>query len=112
MKRGLLICFVAFCASGADGQVVTAPAKPRVELEAAAPVAAKTNLVSTNALPLKGKATAVTYSGVAADVRKATNRWRVFSLRRPLDPKEDGANWVRDLGTEGGGGVKIFSVDF
>lgn len=94
--------------------------KPRqkIELEVQAPRPPKTTDISTNALskpqppdqPTKPKRT---YSGVAADVRKSTNRWKIFSLRRPANLKEDDANVIREgLRTEGGGAVKLIAVDF
>jgi hypothetical protein len=36
----------------------------------------------------------------------------MFSLRRPANPREDDANMIRNLRTEAGGAVKLFSVDF
>ncbi|HUS35389.1 MAG TPA: hypothetical protein VM680_08575 [Verrucomicrobiae bacterium] len=90
--------------------------KPRQEIEVQAPRAPKTTEVTTNALskvqpdqPTKPK---VTYSGVGHDVRKSTNRWKMFSLRRRADLQEDDKAVIRNLRTEGGGAVKLFSVDF
>jgi hypothetical protein len=86
--------------------------KPRQEIEVTAPQPAKESEVNTNALPKMPKQPAVSYGGLASDIRKSTNRWKMFSIRRPANPKEDDANMVRNLRTEGGPGVKVFSVDF
>ena len=86
--------------------------KPRQEIEVTAPQPAKESEVNTNALPKMPKEPAVSYGGLASDIRKSTNRWKMFSIRRPANLKEDDANMVRNLRTEGGPGVKVFSVDF
>ena len=91
--------------------------KPRQDLEVTAPVAAKTNAINTNVLssatgPKRPKEPGVTYGGVVNDVRKSTNRWKMFSLRRPTNLKEDEANMVRNLRTEASPAVKLISVDF
>ena len=87
------------------------PKKQEIEIAAPRPVLT-TNQVSTNAIPQKPKEPTVTYSGLVQDVRKSTNRWKIFSLRRPANPKEDNANLVRDLRTEASPAVKLISVDF
>lgn len=92
--------------------------KPRQEIEVQAPRAPKSTEVSTNALskpqstdqPLKPKRS---YGGLAKDMQKSTNRFKMFSLRRPVHLKDDDANVIREgLRTEAGGAVKLFSVDF
>ena len=101
-------------------QNVAPTGKPRqeIEIEVTAPRPPKTTEISTNALskpqppdqPTKPKRT---YTGVAHDLRKSTNRWKIFSLRRPANLKEDDANVTREgLRTEASGAVKIISVDF
>jgi hypothetical protein len=86
--------------------------KPRQEIEVVAPERPKESEVNTNAYPKMPKQPTVSYGGVASDVRKSTNRWRIFSLRRPANLKEDEANVIRNLRTEGAPAVKLFSVDF
>jgi hypothetical protein len=104
--------------SDANSSVNAAPTgKPRQEIELQAPVAPKTTEVTTNALskvqpPDQARKPKVTYGGLAHDVRKSTNRWRMFSLRRRVDLAEDDKAVIRNLRTEGGGAVKLFSVDF
>src|SRR4051812_26930455 len=102
MRLPLFITFMALLATSALGQTTTAtPAtptgKPREQLQVDAPRAATTTEASTNAIPLKPKEPAVTYSGIVQDVKKSTNRWRMFSLRKKADPKEDSKNVIRDL---------------
>jgi hypothetical protein len=122
MKLPLSIAFAAAVAMAVVAQEErpqnAAPSgKPRQEIEVQAPRAPKTTEVTTNALskvqppdqPTKPK---VTYGGVAHDVRKSTNRWKMFSLRRRADLAEDDKAVIRNLRTEGGGAVKLFSVDF
>lgn len=109
---------VALAALAQDAPINTAPTgKPRQNLEIAAPVAPKTNQINTNVLssatgPKLPKEGGVSYGGLIPDVRRSTNRWRMFSLRRPANPREDDANMIRNLRTEAGGAVKLFSVDF
>src|SRR5258706_13642500 len=74
--------------------------KPKQDLEVDAPRAPKTTEVSTNALskpqsPKEPKEPTVTYGGLATDVRKSTNRWKMFSLRRPANLKEDDTAVIR-----------------
>lgn len=118
MKLPLSIAFAAAVAMAVVAQEErpqnAAPSgKPRQEIEVQAPRAPKTTEVTTNALskvqPTKPK---VTYGGVVHDVRKSTNRWKMFSLRRRADLAEDDKAVIRNLRTEGGGAVKLFSVDF
>jgi hypothetical protein len=83
--------------------------------EILSPRAPAQTTVNTNILATPGqkpKEPAIKFSGVATDFKRSTNRWKFFSLRAPRDPKRDGQNVVRDLRTEGGGGIKLFSVDF
>jgi hypothetical protein len=106
-------------AIGQDRPQNAAPTgKPRQEIQVDAPRAPRTTEVTTNALskpqppnqPTKPKRT---YGGVVQDVRKSTNRWKMFSLRRPANLKEDDANVTREaLRTEASGAVKLISVDF
>ena len=89
--------------------------KPRQDVEIAAPRAARTNALTTNALSqIKDpKQPQRTVGGLVPEIRKSTNRWRMFSLRRPANPKEDEANVTREgLRTEASGAVKLISVDF
>ena len=122
MKLPLFIALAAVLAITAMGQDdrpqnVSPTGKPRQEIELQAPVAPKTTEVTTNALskvqpPDQVRKPKVTYGGLAQDVRKSTNRWRMFSLRRRADLAEDDKAVIRNLRTEGGGAVKLFSVDF
>ena len=92
------------------------PAQP-VDVEVDAPRAPKTTEVSTNALSkpqppdqvLKPK---VNVSGLGPEMKKSTNRWKMFSLRKPVNFKEDEASVIRGARTEGGPPVKLFAVDF
>lgn len=131
MKRFLaitLLSALALAAKAQDAPASTTPSpapdrptrtlnaapsgKPKQEIEVAAPRGPKESEVSTNALPKFPKRPSVSHGGLVSDVRKSTNRWKMFSLRRPANLKEDEANMIRDLRTEGGGAVKLFSVDF
>ena len=109
---------LALAAHAQDAPINTAPSgKPRQNLEVAAPLAPKTNAIDTNVLssargPKLPKEPTVSYGGLVNDVRKSTNRWRMFSLRRPANLKEDDANTVHNLRTEASPGVKLISVDF
>ena len=122
MKLPLSIAFasaLAIAVIAQDRPQNAAPTgKPRQEIEVEAPRAPKTTEVTTNALskpqppnqPTKPKRT---YGGVVQDVRKSTNRWKIFSLRRPANLKEDDTNVTREgLRTEASGAVKLISVDF
>jgi hypothetical protein len=105
-------------ARGQDAPLKATPLnKPRQDLEVVAPVRPKTNSLDTNILssaqgPKLPKQTVVTYGGLIPEVRKSTNRWRMFSLRRPANLKQDEANLVRDVRTEASPAVRVFSVDF
>ena len=93
----------------------TLPAvKPRQEIEIAAPQSPRTNAISTNALSnLNQPKTNLTYSGLGPELRKSTNRWRIFSLRRPANAKEDEANLTREgLRTQASPAIKLISIDF
>ena len=86
--------------------------KSRQEIEVIAPKPAKESEVNTNALPKMPKEPTVSYGGLASDIRKSTNRWKMFSIRRPAHLKDDEANMIRNLRTESSPAVKLFSVDF
>ena len=93
----------------------TAPTgKPRQEVEIAAPQSPRTNGINTNALSnLNQPKTNITYSGLGPELRKSTNRWRIFSLRRPANTKEDESNLTREgLRTEASPAIKLISIDF
>jgi hypothetical protein len=113
-----VVAALAVAARAQNAPLNTAPTgKPRQELEVAAPLTRKTNDLNTNILsnaqgPKSPKETSVTYGGLVTHVRKSTNHWRMFSLRRPANLKEDDVNLIHDLRTEAGGAVKVFSVDF
>jgi hypothetical protein len=80
-----------------------------------APVAPKPPGANTNALsaPIeRPKEPLIKYSGLMADFKRSTNRWKFFSLRKPVDPKTDGANLIRETRTEAGHPVKLLSLDF
>jgi hypothetical protein len=121
MKLPLCIALAASLSLAANAQNApqnTAPTgKPKQELEVTAPLAPKTNEVNTNILssaksPKEPKEPTVSYGGVLTDIRKSTNRFKTFSLRRRVNLKEDDANLIRNVRTEGGPAVKVFSVDF
>jgi hypothetical protein len=86
--------------------------KPKQEIEITAPTPPKESEVNTNLLPKMPQRPAISHGGLATDIRKSTNRWKMFSLRRPANLKEDEANMIRNARTEAGPPVKIFSVDF
>ena len=87
--------------------------KPRQEIEVLAPERPKeSDDVNTNLFPKFPKEPTVSYGGLASDVKKSTNRWKMFSLRQPTNLKRDEANMIRNTRTEGGPAVKLFSVDF
>ena len=123
MKLPLSIAFAAGLSMAAVAQETDRPqnaaasGKPRQEIEVQAPRPPKTTEVTTNALSKVQPADQLTkpkrtYSGVAHDLRKSTNRWKMFSLRKRADLAEDDKAVIRNLRTEGGGAVKLFSVDF
>jgi hypothetical protein len=87
--------------------------KPRQEIEVLAPERPKeSEEVNTNLFPKMPQGPTVSYGGLASDIKKSTNRWKMFSLRQPANVKRDEANVIRNTRTEGGPAVKIFSVDF
>lgn len=117
------LAFVFALASVARAQDVAPPAKANQGtrgIEVQAPRPAGTNGVKTINTNIVTDAKAaedklrplLTYSGVGPEVARSTNRWRIFSLRRPVDRKEDGANLIRDIRTEASPAIKIFSIDF
>jgi hypothetical protein len=121
MNLPLSIAVAAALTLAAHGQSAppkTAPiGKPRQDLEVVAPPPPKTNALDTNILssargPKLPKETTVTYGGLIPEVRRSTNRWRMFSLRRPANLKEDDANLVRNVRAEASPAVKVFSIDF
>jgi hypothetical protein len=82
---------------------------PQPQLELQSPLEPKT----TNSTILETpKEPLIKYSGLATDIKRSTNRWRMFSLRKPADPKTDGAHIIHETRTEGAKPVKIFSIDF
>jgi hypothetical protein len=87
--------------------------KPRQEIEVLAPERPKeSEEVNTNLFPKMPQGPTVSYGGLASDIKKSTNRGKMFSLRQPTNLKRDEANVIRNTRTEGGPAVKIFSVDF
>lgn len=86
--------------------------KPKQEIEITAPTPPKESEVNTNLLPKMPQRPAISHGGLATDIRKSTNRWKMFSLRRPANVKEDEANMIRNTRTEASPAVKLFSVDF
>ncbi len=88
-------------------------ARPALDLEAAAkPSTLKTNLLSDPKPAQEPAKPLLTLSGLGPEIAKSTNRWRMFSLRRPLNPKEDAATLILDTRTEAARPVKLFSIDF
>jgi hypothetical protein len=87
------------------------PSAPKQEAEIQSPLAPKQTVVSSNTIILP-KEPPVKLSGLATDIKHSTNRWKMFSLRKPVDPKTDGANVIRTTRTEAGGPIKLFSIDF
>jgi hypothetical protein len=87
--------------------------KPRQEIEVLSPERPKdSDEVNTNLFPKMPQGPTVSYGGLATDLKKSTNRWKMFSLRQPANLKRDEANVIRGTRTEGGPAIKIFSVDF
>jgi hypothetical protein len=123
MKVGLFILFAAIGVSGAFAQDATAtgakqkslPTPPRKEIQVETPQAPKELTVDTNLLanpnPTPKKESRINYSGFITDVRRSTNRWKMFSLRKPVDPAHDGEN-LMDAHSEAGPGIKLFSIGF
>jgi hypothetical protein len=118
MNLPLSIALAAALTIGARGQdapLKTAPInKPSQNLEVIAPPPPRTNSLDTNVLsnPKLPKESTVSFGGLIPEVRKSTNRWRIFSLRRPANLKDDEANLVRNVRTEASPAVRVFSVDF
>lgn len=118
MKLGCAIIFTALLVLPGFSQdkAPITKAKTKSDIEIAAPQAPKAAEVNTNALgPLKNttnKEPTFAFSGLAVDVAHSTNRWKMFSLRRKVDLKEDNANLIRDTRTEAAPAIKLFSIDF
>lgn len=112
MKVSALILLTAVASLSTFAQDKAAPiASPPT------PSLAVTNKVDTNLLanprpPQPEKPPLVTFSGLGPDIAKSTNRWKMFSLRRPANPKEDTANLITDTKSEISRPVKLFSIDF
>lgn len=59
------------------------------------------------------KKTTITPSGLLVDIRRSTNRFRMFSLRRKADPQSDQANLLHDVSEPTRiTGVKLLSIGF
>jgi hypothetical protein len=86
--------------------------QPRQQIEITAPTPPKESAVNTNLLPKMPARPAISHGGLTTDIRKSTNRWKMFSLRRPANLKEDESNLIRNVRTEASPAVKLFSVDF
>lgn len=82
-------------------------AKPNIEVQA--PLTPKTSTPTNIVIP---KEPVVRYGGLATDIKRSTNRWKMFSLRKPADPKNDDANLIKETRTEGARPIKLFSIDF
>ena len=118
MKVWSAITLAALGFSLLHAQEAAPTGQPRQEIFVDTPRPPKTAEVNTNALstpkpPQKdAKPPVVTYSGLGPEVAKATNKWKVFSLRRPANPKEDGSNLIRETRTEAARPIKLLSIDF
>src|SRR5688572_1383001 len=80
-----------------------------------APVPPKTSIINTNLLTAPSaqpKESPIKYSGLATDLKRSTNRWKFFSLRKPADPKTDAANLIHDTRAQAGPPIKLLSIDF
>src|SRR6185436_11448178 len=106
MKLGLtLLMFLALTTLAQDTPkppktLNAAPTgKPRQEIEVIAPKPPKESEINTNIFPKMPKEPTVSYGGLARDIRKSTNRWKTFSLRRPANLKEDEQNLIRNART-------------
>lgn len=115
MKVGPVILFATLVASAAQNAAPTVQ-PPKQEIQVEAPRPPRTSEVNTNALsnPKPGQTNLPTifYSGLGPDIRKSTNRWRMFSLRKKVDLKTDGENLIMDTRTEAARPFKLFSIDF
>jgi hypothetical protein len=111
MKRwfGIGVCALAGVCLQAQEKPGAAP-KPAIEVQTPLPPA-KPTTASTNVLDLPKEPT-VTFGGTVMDFKRSTNRWKMFSLRKPLDRKADEATVIRETRTEGARPVKLFSIDF
>ncbi len=115
--KPLFLAMVLFAGLSLRAQEVAPSGKPTQGVEVQTPRAPATNIISTNILseakqPDERLKPVLTYSGLGKDIAKSTNRWRMFSLRKPANAKEDSANLIRDIRTEGGPAIKLFSIDF
>ena len=124
MKVGWIHLFAAVSVLSGVAQDATAPVKaskpslpapPRQEIQIDAPQVAKESQVNTNLLanpnPARRKNSRFSYGGLFTDVARSTNRWKMFSLRRPVDPDHDGEN-LMDAHTKNGPALKLFSIGF
>src|SRR4051812_34943068 len=103
MKRWLAILISPVISLSLQAQEKPAAAKPEIEIQT--PLAPKSPTIATNIMEAP-KEPLVKFGGLATDMKRSTNRWKMFSLRKPLDPKTDGANLIRDTRTEGAKPIK------
>ena len=108
MKRWLAILIISVFSLVLKAQEKPAIA-PHPQIELISPLEPKTTNTTILETP---KEPLIKYSGLATDIKRSTNRWRMFSLRKPVDPKTDEAQMIRDTRTEGAKPIKIFSIDF
>jgi hypothetical protein len=113
MKRWLAIGLTAtlsLCQTHAQEKHAT-PTPPKQEIEVQSPLAPKPATTGTTNLITPPK-DLIKYGGLATDIKRSTNRWKMFSLRKPLDPKTDEATLIRETRTEAAKPIKLFSIDF
>jgi hypothetical protein len=112
MKRWLAIGVTATFSLALNAQEKPATPAPKPEIEIQSPLAPKAATSASTNIMEAIKDPLVKYSGLATDLKRSTNRWKMFSLRKPTDPKSDQATLIRDTRTEAGGPIKLFSIDF
>jgi hypothetical protein len=117
MKPLFTVAFVLLAGVCLSAQEVAPSGQPTQGVEVQTPRAPATNIISTNILseakqPDERLKPLLTYSGLGKDIAKSTNRWRMFSLRKAANVKEDDANLIRNIRTEAGPAIKLFSIDF
>ena len=110
MKRWLAISTTALFSLCLQAQEKPVTPKPQIEVQTPLP-AARPTTASTNIMELPKEPT-VTYGGTFMDIKRSTNRWKMFNLRKPLDPKADSATVIRETRTESAKPIKLFSIDF
>ena len=110
MKIPALLLFTVVSLAAQDAVLETTPPQTTVEANRAAQ--RKLEAQQKKAEEIMKKKPPFTYGGVVSDWRKAEDKSKFFSLRRPVEPKKDYRNIWYDVRSGKPRGFVLFALDF